>query len=198
MAKLAEERKALRALNKRREEALAAEADAVLHKKKRQEWEENGTRLTWDEIADGVPCRACGLPVVDRLGDWTPLNRLSDTERQEYEATRAAFEERHAECRSHRWGACITWSVQGSRAMHCNLCCPKPPIPEDRLVAMSKTVARMKPTDPADLATWRLTLTCDHVIEKLQHRNHSRWSSGSVQDCPECHQVRGVVTDERL
>lgn len=191
MAKLTDEEKTRRALNRRRKAALHAEEDAIREENKRREWDANGAYLTWAEIKAKVPCRGCGLPVIDGLGSWpVPIN-MNDQQRAEYEAADADYRERHPNCRSHRW------SMERSRTTHCGLCCPPPPLTKDEIAAFSAFWASFRPKDPAELDTWQLTLTCDHVIEKTQHHSNTYWS-GSVDNCPDCQQTRGIVTAERL
>ncbi|MCE7009977.1 hypothetical protein LWC34_45300 [Kibdelosporangium philippinense] len=191
MAKLTEEEKARRALNRRRKAALEAEEDAIRWEEKQREWDANGTRLTWAELVARVPCRGCGLPVIDGRGGWPALLAMDDEQRAEYEAADADFKERHADCRSHRW------SMEGSATAHCGFCCPPPPLSEDQLAAVASVLTRVRPKDPAELDTWQLTLTCDHVIRKTQHHSHTYWSA-SVATCPDCQRIRGIVTTERL
>lgn len=191
MAKLTEEEKARRAATRRRNEALRAEERAIRDEKKRLEWEENGTSLSLEELRAGVPCRSCGMPVIDGLGSWPPLLKMDDQQRQEYEAADADYRKRHAGCESHRW------SMQGSRTTHCGFCCPSPPMSEGQLEKIAALFSRIGPTDPIDLDTWRLTLTCGHVLEKTQHRSHASWTR-SVDKCPDCQQTRGIVESEKL
>jgi hypothetical protein len=191
MAKLTEEEKARRALNRRRKAALEAEAGAIRREEKQREWEANGTRLTWAEYVARVPCRGCGLPIKDGRGNWPVLLDMDDAQRAEYEVAEAEFRQRHPNCRSHRW------SVEDSKTTHCGFCCPPPPLSEQRIKEISAILASFRPADSANLATWQLTLTCDHNIEKTQHHSYSYWS-GSVADCPDCQQIRGVVTAEKL
>jgi hypothetical protein len=191
VAKLTEEEKARRALNRRRKAALEAEKDALRCEEKQREWQENGTRLTWDEYVAGVPCRGCGQPINDRRGGWPlPIN-MDDKQREEHERAEADYRQRHPNCRSHRW------MVQGSRTTHCGFCCPPPPLSEKQIKEIGVILGSFRPADPASLATWQLALTCGHTIEKTQHRSHSYWS-GSVTDCSDCQQIRGVVTAEKL
>lgn len=119
MAKLTEEQRAQRATARRRSAALAAEEDALRQERKRQEWDDNGTPLTRDEMEAGVPCRGCGQPIIDGLGDWPPLMKLTEQEKREYDAAQADFAARHKDCRGYRW------SMSGSRALHCGYCCPR-------------------------------------------------------------------------
>lgn len=190
MAKLTEEEKARRALNRRRKAALEAEEDAIRQEKKRREWQANGTYLTRAEINAGEPCRGCGLPVFDGRGRLPVLLKMDSQQREEYEIAEADFRERHSDCRSHRW------SIDGSRTTHCGFCCPPPPLSEEQISAIRDIFARNRP-DPAELDTWQLTLTCDHVIEKVQHCSNTYWSS-TVADCPDCQQKRGIVSTEKL
>lgn len=188
MAKLTEEQRTQRATARRRSAALAAEQDALRQESKRQEWDANGTRLTRDEMEAGVPCRGCGQPIIDGLGDWPPLMKLTEQEKREYDAAQADFAARHKDCRGHRW------SLSGSRALHCGYCCPPPPLSERQLERLSSLLRASRP-DPAELRTWRLTLTCDHVIDVQQHKSHGQWTT-NARHCPTCDQTREVVTAE--
>jgi hypothetical protein len=112
MAKLTEEEKARRALNRRRKDALEAEQDEVRQEARRREWEANGMYLSRAEINEGAACRGCGLPVADGLGRWPPLLQMDTGQREQYDLAEAEYNRRHPDCRSHRW------TLQGSRATH--------------------------------------------------------------------------------
>lgn len=189
MAKLNEEEKARRALNRRRKAALQAEEDAVRNEEKKREWDENGTRLTWDEYVAGASCRGCGLPVNDERESWPYLIMMDDQQREEYEAAEADFRRRHPDCRRFRWTV--------GRWNHCGFCCPQLPLSPERVASISAFFATWKRPDPGQLAMWQLTLTCDHVIEKTQHHSHEYFSA-TVANCPDCQRVRGIVTTQRL
>ncbi|WNV90357.1 hypothetical protein [Umezawaea sp. Da 62-37] len=192
MAKLSEEEKARRALKRRRKAALEAEEDAVRRDNKQREWDVNGTRLTWDEYVAGASCRGCGLAISDGRGSWPVLLKMDAGQRREYDADDEDFRRRHVDCRSHQW------SVQGSRTQHCGFCCPSPPLSRERIEEIAAFLAAFKTgTRPDDLDTWRLTLTCDHIVEKTQHHSNDHWSI-AVVGCPECEQTRGVVVSEKL
>jgi hypothetical protein len=49
-----------------------------------------------------------------------------------------------------------------------------------------------------DLDAWDLTLTCDHVVRRTQHRDNGDRCSTAVTDCPACGRRRGVVTARRV
>lgn len=70
VAKLTDEQKAERAANRQLTNALKEEAGAHRDEAKRREWREKETYLTREQAAAGEPCRGCGLPVVDNLGNW--------------------------------------------------------------------------------------------------------------------------------
>lgn len=53
------------------------------------------------------------------------------------------------------------------------------------------------PTNRKELDTWRLTLTCDHTVDRTSHRSNQHWST-RVVECPTCASHRGVVDAERL
>ena len=158
---------------------------------KRQEWIANGMYLTRAELAAGVRCRGCGLPIVDGLGDRPPLSKMSDDERRRYDANEAEFQSRHPACRAHRW------SIAGSHAEHCDLCCPPPPLSVNQIERILTIFEHAGQPDPDDLDTWRLTLTCGHISERSRHRSNTYWS-GSTTLCPGCEQTRGIVTAEKL
>ena len=190
MAKLSDEEKERRAVSRRRKAALIAEADALRNEAKRRVWAENGTRLTRAELLAGVPCRGCGLPIIDRLGDRPALMRMTEDERSEYEASEAEFAARHPDCRAARW------SMSRSRTMHCCFCCPPPPLSEEQIERIS-TIFKYSSVDPVELDTWRLSLTCEHVVDKTQHKTNRYWSRSTVF-CAQCQQLRGIVTSEKL
>lgn len=154
-------------------------------------------QLSTDEVGglsapDPRPAsRRCGMPVIDGLGSWPPLLKMDDQQRQEHEAADADYRSRHVACGSRRW------SVQGSRTTHCCFCCPPPPMSEGQIEKLAEIFSSIEPTDPADLDTWRLTLTCGHLLEKTQHGSNAYWT-GSVNTCPDCQQTRGIVENEKL
>jgi hypothetical protein len=75
--------------------------------------------------------------------------------------------------------------------------CPPPPLSERQLEAVASILAGARRPDPAELDTWRLTLTCDHVIDETQHSSYTHWSASTTR-CPTCGQTRGIVTSEKL
>lgn len=80
---------------------------------------------------------------------------------------------------------------------HCGYCCPPPPLSEKQLEDISRIMSGWKKPDPRELATWELSLTCDHSVQRQIHKSNTYWSP-SVVDCPECGEARGVVESTRL
>lgn len=184
-----DEQRAQRALKRQRARALAAEAEHERTEARLRDWVVNGTRLTRKELEAGEPCRGCGLPIIDGRGSWPALLKLSSRERAEYDAAEADYKARHGDCRASRW------SISGSRSTHCSYCCPPPPLSKRQVEQLASLLSQ--PVDPRELATWRLVLTCDHIVERWQHRTHDRWSSLPVVECPTCGRHRGIVTADR-
>jgi hypothetical protein len=166
MGKLSDEEKARRAAQRRRTEALQAEQDAIRFEVRRREWAENGTYLTREEAKAGVACRGCGQPINDGLGAGVPPIKMTPEQRADYDAADAEYRARHADCRSHRW------SVGNSRAQHCGYCCPPLPVDPGVLEEVWAIFNRSPRPRPEDLATWRLTFTCGHAVEKTQSIAH--------------------------
>lgn len=191
VAKLSEDEKERGALARRTKSALAAEADAHRQEAQRRRWAEEGTRLTRAELEAGVCCRGCGLPIIDELGDWPPLMLLTDEERTERENADRTFASRHPACTS------VRWSMSGSRMTHCGECCPPPPLGDQQIEAFVRLLRSVSETNPVDLDTWRLTLTCTHNVDRTAHRTNPSWTS-LTSHCPECRRTRGVVTSEKL
>jgi hypothetical protein len=187
---LTEEQKQSRAETRQRNEALRAEADALRHEAKRREWHEKGMYLTREQAAAGEPCRGCGLPVIDNLGSWPPLMRLSPEERTEYDTAEARFKHLHPECHAHRW------SMQGSRATHCGLCCPPVPLAQSQIESISRILSGHVRREE-ELDVWVLNLTCGHSVERSVHHTQRYWV-GSTTHCPHCDVTRGIVTSERI
>jgi hypothetical protein len=190
MAKLTEEQRQARAAKRAMREALAAEARDRRLRERDERWKREGVQLTWQEFEDGLPCRGCGDPMYDGLGDWWPLLKLSEAERAEYETAQERFSKKHSDCKDMRW------SVSGSRVMHCSFCCPPPPLSPKQIERLAEFFTNRPSSNRKDLDAWGLTLTCGHVVEYIQHRDHS-YVSTSVVDCPECHDRRGVVRSDR-
>ena len=191
MATRTEEQKAAQAAKRRLKEALAAEAEYERNDARRREWETKGTRLSREELEAGMPCRGCGLPIIDGLGDRPPLLKLTEAERAEFDAADADYLARHGDCHSHRW------SMSGSRTQHCGYCCPPPPLSRDQVEQISRILSSATQRGPRELATWRLTLTCDHTVERSQHRSNQSWTT-RVVECRTCGAHRAVVTSKRL
>ncbi|TFV32612.1 hypothetical protein E4K10_22755 [Streptomyces sp. T1317-0309] len=192
MAKLTEEQKRQRAAKRALRSALEAEADDRRRRERDEQWEREGTRLSWAEYVAGEPCRGCGQPMTDELGSWPPLMKLSEAEKREYEEADQKFRERHADCRDARWSS-------GSRVTHCCFCCPPPPVGPKQMEKLARLFASWPSQEERkkDLDTWNLTLRCDHVVPHIQHREHS-YVSARVVDCPECGERRGVVSSEQV
>lgn len=191
MPSLSEEEKARRATTRRRKAAIAAEENAIRRENKQREWHEKGTYLSRAELDAGVHCRGCGLPIIDDLGKRPPLLKMTDEERAEHEAAEADFKRRHPDCHASRW------SMSGSRTTHCSFCCPPPPLSDKQIQAIRAILASTSSPNPTDLDTWRLTLTCDHTIDKTQHSSNTYWSAATVT-CPTCDQTRGVISSDML
>lgn len=178
MARLTDEQKAQRAAARRHREALAAEAEHERREAKQRQWREAGAYLTREELEAGESCRGCGLPVMDRLGDWPRLQDRSPEEQAEFEQADAEYSARHADCRSHRW------SLAGSRSQHCGECCPPHPLHQSQIEQLAAILRGHRP-DPEQLDTWRLSLTCAHTVDATAHRSSGRWVS-RVMKCPTC------------
>ena len=191
MAKLAGAAKTLHGTQRRRHAAVRAAQEDARQARRHREWVANGTYLSREELAAGVPCRGCGQAIIDELGPWPPLMKLDDEQTRDHEAAEAAFKSRHPDCHAYRW------SMAGSRTTHCSFCCPPPPMSERQIQQIKAILTSSRHPDPADLDTWTLTLTCEHVVEKTQHSSNRSWSR-RVEDCPTCDCTRGIVTAERV
>ncbi|MFE0135788.1 hypothetical protein ACFWY6_30080 [Streptomyces sp. NPDC059037] len=189
MAKLTEEQIRQRA----QRAALDAEAEDRRRREQQERWKREGRRLSYAEYVAGEPCRDCGEPMPDDRGDWPPLMKMSDAEKQERDEAERRSRERHADCRDGRW------TINGSRVTHCGSCCPPPPMSPKQI----EGVARIPASGPSreerkkDLGTWSLALRCEHVVPYIQHREHSYVSTSDV-DCPAYGERREVVSSERV
>lgn len=194
MAKLTEEERQQRAATRGQQAALAAEQEDRRNSERRDRWVREGKRrLTWEEFEAEEPCRGCGKPWRDGLGDWSPLAKMGEEERREYEAAEARFREEHPKCGSTRWG------ISGSRVSHCSECCPPPPLSPEMVKKLLGFFTSLPSAEERkeDLDAWDLTLTCDHVAQHIQHREHDHVSA-RVVDCSECGERRGVVQSVRV
>lgn len=191
MAKLTEDRKAARALTRKRNEAVRAEEEHARQQAKQRDWEERGLRLTYEELVAREPCRGCGEAILDGLEPFPGTMYLTPEQKVEYDAREAAYKERHGDCRAHRW------SMSGSRQLHCGFCCPPPPLSPRQIEDLTKLMAGWKKPDPKEMDTWELTLRCDHAVHKvMNHSNQHVYAS--VVDCPGCGEPRGILAAERL
>lgn len=145
--------------------------------------------LTREQALAGEPCRGCGLPVIDHLGNWPFLAEQSERDMVDRAAADAAFAELHRDCHAHRW------SMDGSRAMHCGLCCPPLPLSRGQIDTISQILKGVTRREE-ELDVWELELTCGHRVDREVHHSNRSWT-GSTALCPECHATRGVVTSER-
>lgn len=50
--------------------AQAAEEEDRRLAERQQQWQREGAYLTRAEMEAGEPCRGCGQPLLDGLGDW--------------------------------------------------------------------------------------------------------------------------------
>lgn len=190
MPKMTEEQRQQRALVRARREALAAEEDDRRLEQRQQQWMEQGAYLTVAEIEAGEPCRGCGEPLLDGLGNWPALLHMTPAQRRDYDDADASFRERHSGCRAHRW------SMSGNRTAHCGYCCPPPPLSTLQIERIRQILSSVK-TEKKDLIDWDLTLTCEHSVRHSQHRDHDRYSF-QVVGCPTCGARRGVVATQRI
>lgn len=187
---LTEDQKAARAERRRTSVALTEEARYHRREAKHREWVEHGMHLTREQASAGEPCRGCGLPVIDNLGDWPPTMHLTPEERIEHETADAQFRGLHPDCDAHRW------SMSGSRATHCGLCCPPVPLSQEQVEHLGRLLAGVPEHHEDELDTWQRILTCGHRVERqVHHTNQS--PSFSTEWCPACEQTRGVVTSEQ-
>jgi hypothetical protein len=187
---LTDEQKAARAAKRQLTNALKEEARAQRNEARRREWREKGMYLTREEAATGVPCRGCGLPVIDNLGDWPATMYRTPEERAEYDAEQARYADKHSDCDSNRC------SMAGSRSTHCGFCCPPIPMSESQAEAIARILRSAKPRHE-DLDVWERTLTCGHRVQQSVHHTNSR-PSFSTQRCDECGMTRGVVSSEKI
>jgi hypothetical protein len=187
---ITEEQKAVRAEKRRMANALKEEARVHRDEAKRREWREKGMYLTREQAAAGEPCRGCGLPVIDNLGDWPGTMYLTDEQRVIYDADKARFHEMHPDCEAHRW------SMAGSRATHCGHCCPPLPFSPEQYKGIRQILAGWVRRED-ELDTWERTLTCGHKVEQSVHLSN-REPSLATQWCPKCEITRGVVSSEKI
>jgi hypothetical protein len=187
---LTEEQKQSRAEARRLTAALKEEAQAHRREAKQREWHEKDMYLTCDQAAAGEACRGCGLPVIDNLGSWPPLMHLTEDQRLDHDAAEARFRELHPCCHAHRW------SMEGSRAMHCGLCCPPLPLSPSQIEHISR-ISKSVTRSEEELDVWAITLTCGHRVEHEVHYTNRQWS-GLTSHCTECGVTRGVVMSERI
>jgi hypothetical protein len=179
-----------RELRRARRAAEAAETHARRWRDAQQRWDAEGLYLTRAEFEAGEPCRGCGLPLLDRLGGFPPQLQMTAEQRAAYDAEEARFTERHSDCHGGRW------SMAGSRTLHCNYCCPFPPMSERQAEEIAQIIGHAPPS-PASLMVWQLTLTCGHITRRRAHIDHGHY--GFTTDCEECSgEVRGVVAQVKI
>jgi hypothetical protein len=169
---------------------LKEEARVRAREAMRVEWQDKGMYLSREQAAASELCRACELPVIDNLGDWPPLMQLTEQQRRDREAADSVFAQRHRNCHAH------SWSMEGSRATHCGLCCPPLPLSSSQVETISRILNGVTRREE-ELDVCALTLTCGHCVEREVHYTNRYWS-GSTAHCPECAVTRGVVSSEQI
>jgi hypothetical protein len=190
MAQTTDEQREQLALLRARRAAEAAEEEDRRTEERRQQWQREGAYMSRAEMEAGEPCRGCGQPLLDGAGDWSPLLQLTPEQRAEYDQADAAFREQHADCRAARW------SLSGHRTSHCFYCCPPPPMSAQQIEEVARILSSTR-VRAEDLDAWDLTLTCDHVVRRTQHRDHGDRCSAAVAECPTCARRRGIVMARR-
>ena len=163
-----------------------AEEEDRRAEERRQRWHREGTYMSWAEVEAGEPCRGCGQPLLDGAGDWPLPFQLTPEQRAEYDRAEKAFRERHPDCRAGRWG------LSGTQTFHCFNCCPPPRLSARQIEKLEQIFSSPR-VRAEDLDAWDLSLTCDHVVRREQHRDHKHYGL-AVIDCPTCARRRGVVT----
>lgn len=187
---LTSEEKADRTRKRQLSAALKAEARAKRCEARSREWAAKGMYLGREEAANGEPCRGCGLPVIDNLGDWPATMYLSPSERIDHDAEQARFRERHPDCESY------LWSMAGSRATHCGECCPPLPLSDAQLEHVAGILGRSKPS-VEELDVWERLLTCGHQVQQQVHYTNLE-PSCPTHRCPKCEELRGVVSSRKI
>lgn len=167
------------------------EARAHRDEARRIEWLEKGMFLTREQAAAGEPCRGCGLPLIDNLGDWGGTMYLTPEQRIEYDADQDMYREMHPSCDAHRW------SMQGSRATHCGYCCPPLPMSREQSENIGRLLASLPERREEELDIWERILTCGHKVEQSVHHTN-KCPSFSTARCPECEVTRGVASSEKI
>src|SRR5579863_2206865 len=126
---------------------VSCERDARRMRGQRRRWEEEGTRLTRAEFEAGVPCRGCGEPWLDGLGDWPPLLKMTQEQRADHDREEERYRARHGECRAH------SETVAGNRTRHRGYCCPPPPLSVEQVERLQQLMRSWPISNPASLMT---------------------------------------------
>lgn len=142
--------------------------------------------LTREQAAVGEPCRGCGLPVIDNLGEWGGAMYLTPEQRIEYDADQVMYREMYSTCDAHRW------STQGSRATHCGYFCPSLPMSREQSEHVGRLLATFTERNEEELDIWEHILTCGHKGDQsVHHTNHP--PNFSTVRRPECEMTRGLI-----
>ena len=192
MARMTDEERERRASLRARRTAQAAEADDRRVEERRLQWQREGVYMTRAEIEAGEPCRGCGQPLLDGLGDWGPLNNLTPDQRAEYDRAEGT------KPRGTAPGLPVA-PLQPGRS-------PGPPLrvllPDAAPVGRASRPGRADPvlvrTRPEDLDDWDGVLTCGNTVRRTQHRDHGERLSWRVTERAACGQHRGVITAQRI
>lgn len=186
VAKLTDQHRAARARARAIEAATRREVTFKRQREKRQAWDANDTRLTYEQYQAGVSCKACGHPVLDGRGDWPPMNAMTAGEAAEHSALRERLRTEHADCELG------VWSVVGHRTLHCGECCPPPPPSSKQIETISRLFSITSPQHEMD--TWKLELSCGHFTETRRHMSDGGHTlTLTVVECGECDDYRGVI-----
>ncbi len=105
--------------------------------------------------------------MIDNLGDSPPTMHMTPEERIEHDAAELRFRALHPDCESHRW------TMSGSRATHCGLCCPPLPLSQDQLDELARILDGVRERRADELDVWECRLTCAHLIQKRVQSNRA-------------------------
>jgi hypothetical protein len=115
----------------------------------------------------------------------------TDEQRVIYDADQKRYREMHPNCDAHRW------SMAGSRATHCGYCCPPIPMSREQAERIQRIFATVSERREEELDVGARTLTCGHNVEQSVHHTNPE-PSFSTQWCPECENVRGVGSSDKV
>lgn len=146
-------------------------------------WVDKDLLQTYESLAAGEPCRACGRALLGNQSDDTSGENL-----ERINADNAAFRAAHTGC------VAGVWSIMGRSVLHCVSCCPPPPPSPSQRETILRLLKQAE-VPPDRRASWGVKFSCGHVEIIVPQ---TRYSAPDFTQCSACNILRFVVEAARV